>query len=231
MEQLFEEAIQLNGVTPMQMVINVIVTMIVSLCVGLIITYTYRKTHKGANYSQSFVHTLLIMNIVISVVIMVIGSNIARAFSLAGALSIVRFRSAIRDPKDVAFIFFAMAVGLATGTGNYLVAIVFAIVVSFVIYGLYTFNYGDRGQVNKILKITVPENLNYEGLFDDLFQEHLIDYSLASVKTTNLGTMFELTYFIRSKEEQQDKELIDGIRCRNANLRVAILLNAQDYYE
>ncbi len=202
----------------------------VSFLLSLMISWVYTKTHQSAFYSKSFVHTLVIMGTVIAVIIVVIGSDIARAFSLAGALSIIRFRSSMRDPKDVAFIFFVMGTGLACGTGLYLPATVFAVILCILIYLLHILNYGSKAQMQKTLKITIPENLNYEGLFDDLFHEYLLDFDLMGVKTTNLGTMFELTYIIRSKAGVVDKKLMDQIRMRNANLGVAILMG-QGYIE
>lgn len=206
---------------------EVFFTILVSFILGLLITTVYIKTYRGRFYSQTFAHTLIIVSVVIAIVIVVIGSNIARAFSLAGALSIIRFRSSIRDPRDVAFIFFAMASGLAAGTGLFLPAIVFVVVLSAIIYLLYSINYGDRRITQKILKITLPENLNYEGLFDDIFQEYLDDYSFISVRTINLGTMFELAYSIQMAKDVSDKTLIDDIRARNGNLNVTILLDHQ----
>lgn len=202
----------------------------ISFLLTLMISYVYTKTHQSTFYTQSFVHTLIIMGVVISVIIVVIGSNIARAFSLAGALSIIRFRSAIRDPKDVAFIFFVMGTGLACGTGLYVPAAFFAVIMCILILMLHYLNYGKKTQVQKTLKITIPENLNYEGHFDDLFKEHLLEANLVGVRTTNLGTMFELTYLIRTKPGLVDKKLMDQIRMRNANLGVAILMG-QSYIE
>ncbi|SCX76227.1 DUF4956 domain-containing protein [Alkaliphilus peptidifermentans] len=230
MEGLLNETLELNNLLTFEFVGDAIFAVLVSFIFGIMITWTYQKTYKGNTYSQSFVHTIVMMGVIISVIIVVIGSNIARAFSLAGALSIIRFRSAISDPKDVAFIFFAMGAGLAAGTGNYLIGFVFVGILCLLTYGLYKLNYGDRVIANKILKITIPENLNFEGIFDDIFQEHLEEYKLISVKTTNLGTMFEITYQITSSKENSDKLLIDAIRCRNANLRVAILMDQQGIY-
>lgn len=206
---------------------EVLLTIAVSFALGLIITWVYQKTYSGPYYSQTFVHTLVIVGVVISIIIVAIGSNIARAFSLAGALSIIRFRSAISDPKDIAFIFFVMGAGLATGAGLYVPAIVFVIVLSALIYILKYINYGQKPGVQKLLKITLPENLNFEGLFDDLLDTHLISYKLLSIRTTNLGTMFELSYAIESPSQTSDKALIDDIRARNGNLNVTILLGQQ----
>ena len=226
--QTLNEILMLNDIVTVRATVSeVILTIAISFMLGLIITWVYRQTYKGDYYSQAFAHTLIIVGVVIAMIIVAIGSNIARAFSLAGALSIIRFRSAISDPKDIAFIFFVMGAGLAVGAGLYIPAIIFVLILSGLIYLISYLNYGHVKGLQKTLKITVPENLNYEGLFDDVLKQYLLEYRLISVKTTNLGTMFELVYGVRSKEDTSDKALIDEIRARNGNLNVTILLDTQ----
>lgn len=201
-----------------------LITVALSFGLGLLITWTYRKTHKGLAWSQSFMHTIIMMGVVAGVVILVVGNNLARAFGLVGALSIIRFRSSIREPRDVAFIFFAMAAGLACGIGFYLVAILFTVLICGIVLLLDRLSYGEVPDPAKILKVLIPENLNYEGLFDDIFLEHLDSYNMVKVQTTNLGTMFELVFSIRGKKGYDEKALVDEIRSRNGNLRVTVLL-------
>ncbi len=206
---------------------EVIITLCVAFLLGMIISWTYIKTYKGRLYSQIFSHTIVIVTVVISIIIVAIGSNIARAFSLAGALSIVRFRSIISDPKDIAFIFFALGAGLASGAGLFLPAIFFVVMLSGLIFLLYYTDYGAKDSKQKILKIRVPENINFEGLFDDVLDKYLEEYTLASITTARLGTMFELVYSVRSRGVNEDKELMDEIRCRNGNMDVVLLLDEQ----
>ncbi|KJF25882.1 cell division protein FtsZ [Clostridium aceticum] len=217
----------LNEIGTITTLREVIITIVISSLLGLMISYTYTKTYKGRFYSQTFAQTLIIVGIVISIIIVAIGSNIARAFSLAGALSIIRFRSTIGDPRDIAFIFFVLGAGLASGAGLFIPAIVFVAMLCALIFILYHLDYGAKKEKQKILKIMVPENLNFEGLFDDLLQQHLKEFSLMSIRTTNLGTMFELMYSIKTKEETEEKVLMDDIRARNGNLNVVILLDEQ----
>ncbi|MFP4697134.1 MAG: DUF4956 domain-containing protein [Eubacteriales bacterium] len=208
---------------------EVVITITISFMLGLIISFIYKKTYKGKYYSQNFAQTLIIIGVVISIIIVAIGSNIARAFSLAGALSIIRFRSAIGNPRDIAFIFFAMGAGLATGAGLFLPAITFVIILSGLIFLLHILNYGESKKKNKILKIIIPEDLNYEGLFDEILKKNLTSYKLLSINTTNLGTLFELVYIIQSKRDVVDKSLIDDIRAINGNLKVTVLLDEQSF--
>ncbi|AOY78261.1 DUF4956 domain-containing protein [Clostridium formicaceticum] len=217
----------LNEIGTITTLREVIITILISFLLGWMISYTYIKTYKGRFYSQTFAQTLIIVGVVISIIIVAIGSNIARAFSLAGALSIIRFRSTIGDPRDIAFIFFVLGAGLASGAGLFIPAIVFVAMLCGLIFILYNLDYGAKKEKQKILKIMVPENLNFEGLFDDLLEKYLEEFSLMSIRTTNLGTMFELMYSIKSREGTEEKALMDDIRSRNGNLNVIILLDEQ----
>ncbi|SFE49462.1 DUF4956 domain-containing protein [Alteribacillus iranensis] len=222
MNQFMNEIRNISDLTTRASIIEGFTAIVLSFVLSLIITYLYKKTHKSGRYSQSFVHTIIIMSVVVAIIMIVIGNNIAVAFGLVGAFSIIRFRSAMSDPKDIAFIFFGMAAGISCGLGFYLLAIVFTIMLSVLIYLLYAFDYGGIKSSYKSLKITIPENMHYEDVFDDIFEEYLDYYQLNMVETTNLGTMYQLTYLIAKKEGISDKDLMDAIRERNANLKVAV---------
>ena len=224
-----EELFRLHEVGARATAVEVIFTVLICFALQLLITYSYIRTHRGRFYSQSFVHTLVIVGVTISVIIIVIGSNIARAFSLAGALSIIRFRSAIRDPRDVAYVFFSMGVGLACGAGLFTAAIIKSVLLSLIVVLLETTDYGRNEDKLKLLKITLPENLNYEGLYDDVLNKYTDQHSFLSVRTVSLGTMFEVVYSVRVKRGISEKEMIDEIRERNGNLNVALLLDEQSY--
>lgn len=224
-----EELFRLHEIGARATAVEVIFTVLICFALQLVISYSYIRTHKGRFYSQTYVHTLVIVGVTISVIIIVIGSNIARAFSLAGALSIIRFRSAIRDPRDVAYVFFAMGVGLACGAGLFTAAVILTVLLSMIVVFLETSDYGRREDKLKLLKITLPENLNYEGMYDDVLHKYTDDHTFVSVRTTSLGTMFELVYSVRLKRGLSEKEMIDEIRERNGNLNVALLLDQQSY--
>lgn len=227
MLQSINDIFMLNEIGTITTIREVIITIFISFILSLIISYTYIKTYKGRLYSQTFAQTLVILGVVISIIIVAIGSNIARAFILSGALSIIRFRSAIGDPKDIAFIFFVLGAGLAAGAGLFLPAIIFVVLLSALIFLLYSLDFGNNKGKNKMLKITVPENLNYEGLFDDILEKYLEEFTLMKVQTTELGTMFELVYSIVNKADGNEKDMIDDIRSRNGNLKVILLLDQQ----
>lgn len=196
------------------------IAIILSFILTLIVTQTYKLTYRGRSYSQSFVHTVIIMGVVVSVIMIAIGNNIAVAFGLVGAFSIIRFRSAMSDPKDIAFIFFGMAAGILCGLGFYLIAVAFTITLAVIIYFLYAIDYGRKTGEERMLKISVPENLQYDGMFDEIFDECLSAFALQRVLTTNQGTMISLEYEVIMKEGVTDKKIIDLIRAKNANLNV-----------
>ena len=158
---------------------------------------------------------------------MLVGSNIARAFSLAGAFALVRFRSVPGDSKDIASVFFAMAVGLATGMGYLGFAFAATGIIGIIYLVLMRSGYAVTKRSDKELKITIPEDMNYQGAFDDLFETYTAKSSLDRIKTTNLGTLYELTYHVSMNEDIDEKQFIDEIRCRNGNLNI-VLCNISD---
>ncbi|MBD1222996.1 DUF4956 domain-containing protein [Virgibacillus halodenitrificans] len=198
-----------------------LVAMAVSAVLSLVITKIYQITFTGERYSQAFVHTIIIMSVVVSVVMNVVSGNAGVAFGLFAVFSLIRFRSAVTDAKDIAYIFFGLCVGMTSGLFQFDLAVILTIFASLLFYLLYKFEYG-KGKDTQILKVTVPENLNHENLLDDIFTEYTISHDLRQVETTNLGTMILYTYSIRSKNATKDKELLDRIREKNANLKVSL---------
>lgn len=166
------------------------------------------------------------MPAVITVIILLVGNSVARAFSLAGAFSIIRFRSAPGDPKDITYVLFSMAVGLASGMGYLLYAVIVAIALCSVMIILELINYGKITAIEKLLKITIPENLDYEGAFDSVLKKYTKSAILLKVKTADLGSLYELSYHVTTKEGVNDKAFIDELRCRNGNLNITLVLNA-----
>lgn len=230
MTDFFNEVSQLADVTSRLTVLEAGAAIFLSFILTLCIAYLYKKTHTGARYSQSFVQTIIIMGVTVSVVMIVIGNNVAVAFGLVGAFSIIRFRSAMSDPKDIAFIFFGMAAGISCGLGFYILAVLFTISLSVIILVLYMFDFGRGGSDKKRLSITVPENLHDETAFDGVLAAHYKYYALRSVETTNLGTMIQLVYIVQNKDGVRDKQVIDELRKMNGNLKVSVnYLNTEIY--
>lgn len=197
-----------------------------ALTLGFIISLVYIKTHKTKMPSQSFALTLIMLPAVVTVIILLVGNSVARAFSLAGAFSIIRFRSAPGDAKDITYVLFTMAVGLAAGMGYVLYAAVVTAALSAVMILLEAIKFGMPSGTEKILKITIPENMDYQNVFDGIMQKYAVSSILRKVKTTDLGSLYELEYAITTKNDINEKSFIDELRCRNGNLNITLLLNA-----
>lgn len=223
MDNLFNNI--LTDVSTEITVISAVVAMLIALAFGGLIALTYYKTQEEM-YQRSMAVTLLMLPIILSVIILFIGSNIARAFSLAGTLSIIRFRSAPGDPKDIGFIFFDIAAGLACGTGLYGYGALFVVLLCAIIIWVEKFNFFEKRETQKILKITIPENLNYQGAFDEILKKYTKSYKLTKIKTTDLGSLFELCYSVIMLNNKDEQEFINELRCRNGNLNIILSVSA-----
>ena len=195
-----------------------------ALVLGILISLVYLKTHKTEGYSAGFVITLIMLPAIIAVIIMLIGNNVARAFSLAGAFSLVRFRSAPGDPKDIAYVFFTLGVGLACGLGFIAYAVIFAAVLCLAMLIVTYTHFAQQKSTNMQLKITIPENLNFQGLFDDVLSTYADSWTLRRIKTSEFGTLFEVSYILGLKAQADQKKFIDELRCRNGNLNISLTL-------
>ena len=153
-------------------------------------------------------------------IIMLVNGNIGAGVAVAGTFSLVRFRSAPGTAREIGSIFLAMAIGLATGMGYVALAALFFIIMAAVLLFLSAMDFGQPEMSERILKITIPENLDYEGLFDDLFEEYTKNCSLEKIRTSNMGTLYELQYHITLKGSRVPKEFLDALRCRNGNLNI-----------
>jgi hypothetical protein len=201
--------------------------LLVAFVSGLIISITYMKTYQEGNYSSNFALTMVLLPLVISLIIMLIGSDIARAFSLAGAFSIIRFRSAPGEPKDIGYILFAMSAGLASGVGAKGYAIVFTLMLCFIMFLLSKFRYAERRSTTQVLKITIPEDVEYQSIFPPLFDRYNIPFTLIHVKTTSLGSLYQLSYQVEVKQDLDIQEFMNEIRSRNSNLNISLNLMEQ----
>lgn len=196
----------------------------VAIIIGLIISYSYMKANPN-NYTRSFTLTLVLLPTIVAIIILLIGSNIARAFSLAGAFSIIRFRSAPGNPKDIAYILFTMAAGLACDVGAFGYAVLFTMILCAMMYILSYVKFGVRKSSQKLLKVTIPESLNYQDVFDEVFKQFNVAYELKKIRTTDLGSLYELVYGVTMSDDVNQKEFLDAIRCRNGNLDISLTLS------
>ena len=192
-----------------------------SLVIGFLmaLTYMYRT-----RYTKSFVITLALLPAVVCVVIMMVNGNVGTGVAVAGAFSLVRFRSVPGTAKEICALFLAMGAGLITGMGYLGFALLFAVImcVAFAIYNRLDFGMKKNGDTFKTLTVTIPEDLDYSDVFADIFAVYTRSYDLVRVKTTNMGSMFKLTYNVELADASREKEMIDKIRCRNGNLEIAV---------
>ncbi len=192
-----------------------------SLSLGLVmaLVYMYRT-----RYTKSFVVTLALLPAVVCVVIMLVNGNVGTGVAVAGAFNLVRFRSVPGTAKEICAIFMAMGCGLICGMGYLGFSVLFTFVLCgmFLIYNRIDFGEKRKMSLYKTFSITIPEDLDYSEVFEDVFVRYTSQYELARVKTTNMGSMFKLTYHVTLRDAKKEKEMIDEIRCRNGNLEITV---------
>ncbi len=203
---------------------DIVTAIAAALIVGIMVSFTYQKTHEGRP-SGNLMMTLILLPAVISVIIMLIGSDVAKAFSLAGAFSIIRFRSAPGEPKDIAYILFTLAGGLAAGAGVPLYAIVFTLILCAVMFALNLLGIAkEKESTERLLQITIPEDLDYEGALNEVLSSYTDSYRLEKVKMSAMGSLYTLQYAVQLAEKTDIKEFIDTLRTRNGNLAINLHL-------
>ena len=192
-----------------------------SLVLGLVMAFAYMYRTR---YTKSFVTTLALLPAVVCVVIMLVNGNVGTGVAVAGAFSLVRFRSVPGTAKEICTLFLAMGAGLIAGMGYLGFAVLFTVVMCavFVLYNCLDFGSKKNAATFKTFTITIPEDLDYSGVFDDIFAEYTRSHDLVRVKTTNMGSMFKLTYNVELRDAAKEKEMIDKMRCRNGNLEIAV---------
>ena len=198
---------------------NFLLCILVSLGIGIFLSYI--NSYKGRS-SKGFAVTLALLPSMVCVVIMMLNGNLGAGVAVAGAFSLVRFRSVPGTAREIGAIFIAMAAGLATGMGYLAFGILFTLIVGSLELLFTLSKFGERklNIEDKTLNITIPEDLDYTGVFDDLFEDYTNKHELIHVKTTNMGSLFKLTYNISLKSVAHEKALIDALRCRNGNLEI-----------
>ncbi len=198
-------------------------TIMFSMCMGLIagagVAAGYVIANSGRKFSKNFVITVLLLPVIMAIIIPFIATDLKKTLSLAGVFALVRFRSIPGDSKDILYTFFAAAAGLVIGLGSYLVAFVMVVLVSLVfIFMTRLWKVSDK----QILKITIPEDMNYKDAFTDLFEKNLVKWGVKNVKTSNMGTLFTISYWVEPKKNIDTKAFIDDLRTRNGNLNIVI---------
>ncbi|MEL7602486.1 MAG: DUF4956 domain-containing protein [Bacillota bacterium] len=204
---------------------NVLLCTAVSLALGFIISYLYTRR---CACSKHFAIALALLPAIVQAVILMVSGNLGAGVAVAGAFSLVRFRSIPGSAREIVAIFFAMTVGLACGMGYLAFAAVVTLIIGLVLLLLSSSRFGEHKETEKDLRITIPEELDYTGAFDDLIEAYTHGASLDRVKTVNLGSMYELRYTVSLKDESREKAFLDALRCRNGNLTIVLSRKATE---
>ena len=228
MDELIKQTAAVKDMTGLFTIWDVAITFALSALLSFFIAKVYQVTHRGISYSQNFVETLVLMATVVSLIMLIIGSNIARAFALVGALSIIRFRNAVKDSKDVGFVFFAMAIGMACGTGFYLLAIFATVAICAVMFLLYKLQPFAQSVSERILMVQVAEDFPHEVEFDRLFQKYFLETSLIGIETVLKGDLIELIYSVNLKGRFKAEEFLREMREANQNHKVTLVEGQQE---
>ena len=216
------DSIFLEGSTMTLTASNFLLSFAISLALGFVIAGLYMfRSH----YSKSFVMTLVMLPAVVQVVILLVNGNLGVGVAVAGTFSLVRFRSVPGTAREITSIFLAMAVGLAAGMGYLGIAVLLVVVLGAVSMILTITSFGDQRN-RKDLRITIPESLNYTVVFDDILKSYAKNRELVQVKTTNMGSLYKLTYQIEMKDTSEEKKMIDELRCCNGNLEISCMTSS-----
>jgi uncharacterized membrane protein YhiD involved in acid resistance len=217
------EIFGLSDLTAEFTVLDVTLVLILSFVLSAFVGWVYQSTHRGSSYTQSFVFTLVMNGMIVALVMLIVGSDIARAFSLVGALSIIRFRNAVKETRDVGFIFFSMAVGMAVGTRFYTLAVIATVFISLIIILMTRLNWFAQEISSQILRIQVPEGTPFDTLFDRAFVRYTNTSELISVDTVQNGTVTELTYSIGLKKNALVQTFLSEIKELNGSMNVTLI--------
>ncbi|MFH1009290.1 MAG: DUF4956 domain-containing protein, partial [Candidatus Latescibacterota bacterium] len=202
---------------------DILLNVVLACLLGFFVSVIYRLSYRGYDYSSSFVNTLIILSMVTAIVIMVIGNNLARAFGLVGAMGIIRFRTALKDTRDIAFVFFALAAGMAAGAGNHMIGIVGSIGVGLTVLVLFFTNYGSVRREELLLRFfMVPEDGD-ENIYRNVFDEYLSDHTLLNVKTVRLGQFLELSFHVRLKNPKLSQTFIRDLSALEGLERISLV--------
>lgn len=215
LNQLFNDVFTSTAVKPLTMLEAIGVAFILGLVVAKV--YQYKTV-----YSKSFVMSLALLPALIAVVIFLVNGSLGAGVAVMGAFSLIRFRSAPGGAKELVSIFLAMTIGIAIGMGYLVFAGAFTLIMSVAIILLETINFGQMKHSIRQLTIVIPESLDYESIFDDIFDKATNHLELASVKTSDMGSLFKLKYIVQLNGKMTEKELMDALRTRNGNLEIAI---------
>jgi uncharacterized membrane protein YhiD involved in acid resistance len=204
-------------------VMDIVLAMGLSFVLSTMIGYVYRGTHRNISYSQSYVQTLVIIGMVIALIMLVVGSNLARAFSLVGALSVIRFRNAIKETRDVGFVFLTMGIGMACGARFYTLAAVAAAAICLIVVVMHRFNWFHLNVQRQVVKVQVPTGEDHGPAIRDVLIRYTTEFELVSTESIRGGALSELFYTVRLKKGAEPGELVAALQERTFGQRVSVL--------
>ncbi|NYI06852.1 DUF4956 domain-containing protein [Allostreptomyces psammosilenae] len=204
-------------------VTDIVIAMALSFVLSSVIGWVYRATHRNVSYSQSYVQTLVIVGMIVALILLVIGSNIARAFSLVGALSVVRFRNAVKETRDVGFVFLVMGIGMACGARFYTLAAVATVAICLIILIMSRFNWFALNVQRQVVKVQVPAGEDHTMAIGDVLVKHTSEFELVSTESVRGGALTELLYTVRLKKGSEPGRLVADMRERTFGQRVTVL--------
>lgn len=228
MDELIKELERFKDVTSAFTLSDVAIVLALSFALSMASAWTYRFTHRGTSYSQSFAQTLVMMGMITALIMLIIGSNIARAFSLVGALSVIRFRNAVKETRDVGFMFLVMAVGMACGTRFYMLATFATAVMGAVLVLMFKLDIF-ASQVNEqLLRVRMQAGREAERVLEPVFRTLLEESRLVSMETLAAGTVQELVYSIVLKRSTEPQALLEAVRKETDNGKVSLIVGQQE---
>jgi hypothetical protein len=228
MDELIKELERFRDFTSVFTLTDVALVLALGFALSLVIAWVYRATHQGTSYAQSFAQTLVIMGMVTALIMLIIGSNIARAFSLIGALSVIRFRNAVKETRDVGFMFLVMAIGMACGTRFYMLATFATAVFAAVLGVMYHLDLFSKQVTERILRVRLPLGGNPEEVLEPVFREYLTESRLVAMESVAGGTLQELVYIVLFKSETVPNAFLDEVRVVAGNNKVALVMGQQE---
>lgn len=196
---------------------SVLICIIAAIILGVIIAFVHMKTSR---YSKNFIITLSILPLLVSVVMMMVNGNLGTSVAVLGAFSLIRFRSLPGNSREIASIFWAMGIGLSIGMGQIYFAALITFIVSILMLFFYKTKFGENNSNEQELKIIIPEDLDYENVFDEVLKKYTDSYSLTKIETINMGSLFELKYIVKLKKKVNSRDFINDLRIRNGNLKI-----------
>ena len=228
MDELLKEIERFQDLTTAFTLADVALVLGLSFVLSVAVGWTYRHTHRGTSYSQSYAQTLVILGMVVAMIMLIIGSNLARAFSLVGALSIVRFRNAVKETRDVGFVFLVMAIGMACGTRFYTLAAFATATLCAVVVIMFKLDFFEKRVTELVLRVRLPADRDCEAAFEEIFERFLDDHRLISIETVSAGVLQEAIFSVVLRPQVRGQELIEAVREANDNHKVALVMGQQE---